>query len=184
METLVKMFSGIKSAFVGIRDYTNKYGEVSNYTILIGSNRYACKERDIAKLKLALQELEGVKLQACLEMIQSLEKPSETRSEAQTNAYTIITDGVKVHNDTGQIYVYGRKMAKVVKVKGEYPVVNSRPKTLAKRELENELKLESHLYRQYILDNINQIAIVGRVLDASNGFEFGVEKELDVAVYS
>lgn len=182
MKHLFKMFDGVKSSFIGVREYTNRFGEIANHTILIGSNRESCKMRDLEKLKAELPKLDGVKREACEELIQSLLKPSKTRSDAQKDAYTHIVNGVKVHNESGRIYIYGRHMAKEIIAKGVYPNVNSRQKTIEKRKLEKDLKLENCLYREYGVDRISQIAILGTVLDATNGFEFGVKEHIDAEV--
>lgn len=144
-----KSLTGV--TFFSIKDYTNTFGEVSNQLINVGINYEKSKVSDIKTLenlkldKINLSKvgfkssLADLKL-ARLELINAFLKPNENRSNGQKDAYTTIFPGVKVHNETGKLYVYGYRVNKTVLVEGKYPTVNSKPSTIAKNELRKLLK--------------------------------------------
>jgi hypothetical protein len=134
-------------SMISIRNYTNSYNEISNSRINIGASYENAKQKDINFLKaLDITTLENRKSDvvtlemARIELIKSFETPDKNRSNGQIDAYTHIVSGLKVHNETSRVYIYGLRVAKEVIVKGEYPVVNSKPLTIAKNELRKLLK--------------------------------------------
>jgi hypothetical protein len=139
-----KSLTGV--TFFSIKDYTNQQGEVSNQLINVGINYQKSKEEDIKFLKaMNLKDyqfkspIELLK-EAKNELIASFEKPDENRSNAQQDAYTIIFPGVKVHNETGKLYIYGYRVNKTVLKEGTYKEVKSAPLTIAKNEIRKLLK--------------------------------------------
>jgi hypothetical protein len=143
---------------VSIREYQNSNGEISNNIVNIGANLDNAKKKDIEFLrgKSGTTEIEEL---ARLELIKSLESPNANRSKGQIDAYTTITKGVKVHNVTGEIYVFGLRMKKEVLVKGIYPLVNSKGLTIAKNVLRKDLK--SSKFTQFKISEISEIRIAG-----------------------
>jgi len=143
--------------FVSVRNYENKAGEIANHKFNVGAKLSNAKAKDIKTLNdldvttlNSIVTVDSITLEkARLELIKALITPNKTRSDAQINAYTIISNGVKVHNTTGDVYVFGKKVAKDVLKKGEYKVVKSRPLTIAKNELRKDM--ESAKYRQFII---------------------------------
>ena len=134
-------------SFFSIKNYTNKNGEVSNQLINIGIKYDNMKAKDIEFLQsldvTTLTDAKSSKVDleiAKAELIAAFIKPDENRSNGQKNAYTVISNGIKVHNETGLLYIYGYKVNKTVLVKGEYKTVNSSAKTIAKNELRKLLK--------------------------------------------
>lgn len=133
-------------SFFSIRNYTNTNGETSNQLINVGINYETSKQQDIEFLK----NLDIIKLdaksskidleKARTELILAFEKPNENQSQAQKDAYTTICSGVKVHNETGKLYIYGYRVNKTILVEGNYKTVKSSPLTIAKNELRSLLK--------------------------------------------
>lgn len=157
------------SGFVGIRGYENRYGEVSNIVVNVGMNYPKAKQQDIETLKtvsitpLANDTISSVLLEeARTKLIQSFIKPNENRSQGQINAYTNMGNGIKVHNESGDIFIYGYKHSKTVIVKGEYPTVNSRPLTLAKNILKKDLKTTK--FSQYKIKQADFIKVGQNIL--------------------
>lgn len=156
-------------SFVSIKGYSNQQGEVADHVFNIGADYMKAKESDIK----FLQELDVTKGQwksdmvtmakAKAELIKSLTNPDEVRSQAQQDAYTHICKGVKVHNETGVLYVYGNRVNKVVHVEGCYPTKNSRPLTVAKDELRKLLKTGK--FRQFIMAEATSFKANGEVLE-------------------
>ena len=146
---------------VSIREYQNSNGEISNNIVNIGANLGNAKKKDIELLrgKSGTTEVEEI---ARLELIKSLETPNANRSKGQIDAYTTITKGIKVHNVTGEIYVFGLRMKKEVVVKGIYPIVNSKAITIAKNVLRKDLK--SSKFTQFKISEISEIRIAGEVI--------------------
>jgi hypothetical protein len=152
--------------FVSIKDYTNSFGEVSNNLINVGASLTNAKLKDVETLKkLDVTTLVGDSIlfeKARLELIDSFINPNENRSQGQINAYTIISKGIKVHNETGEIYIFGLRKSKVVTTKGIYPIVNSRALTIAKNTLKKDLK--SSKFTQYKLSSSAIIRANGQEL--------------------
>ena len=163
-------------SFFAVKGYQNEQGEISNYVINVGSDFEKAKKADIKFLQnLKVATIKDAKSdvvlleQARQELLKALIEPSKTRSEGQTDAYEHIAPNVKRHLTNGNLYVFGTRVNKNVLVKGTYPVVNSRPLTIAKDEIRELLK--STKYRQFKLDlyEIN--------------FKVILENEIDVTIY-
>lgn len=99
---------------------------------------------------------------ARVELINSFIKPNENRSQGQIDAYTIAAKGIKVHNESGDIYIFGLRVNKSVVEQGVYPIVNSKPLTLAKNTLRRELK--SNKFTQYKINATTAIKLNGEEL--------------------
>jgi hypothetical protein len=135
--------------FVGLT-YTNENGEKSKYRLIMGINLVSLYKSDLRSLKKLRPSLEGVKALACDELIASINN-SLTKGIGNNDAYTLkgyytpITPNgeVKLHvNEAGEthLYIRGYVLTKTVIEKGVYAKVNSSDKTLAKKELEKNLK--------------------------------------------
>ena len=96
-------------------------------------------------------------------MIAAFIKPNENRSNGQIEAYTTIFSGVKVHNESGLLYIYGYGVSKNILVKGEYKEVKSRPLTIAKDELRKLLKT-SH-FRNFSIEIGNELKASGETIE-------------------
>ena len=160
-------------SFVSIREYKNKQGEVSNQTINIGASYDNAKKADI-------ETLEGLDItdqkhsfkssvlmleQARIELIEGFLKPNENISKGQKDAYTHIPNcsGLKVHNTTGLLYLFGNRINKTVLVKGEYKTVNSKALTIAKNELRKLLKTDKFV--NFALEVGNTLKMAGDTLE-------------------
>ncbi len=135
--------------FVGIT-YTNENGETSKYRLIMGINLVSLYKSDLRFLETLRPTLTGIDLVACNELIASINN-SLTKGIGNNDAYTLkgyytpITPNgeVKLHvSETGETFLYirGYVLTKTVLVKGNYPTVNSSPKTLAKKGIEKNLK--------------------------------------------
>ena len=162
-----KSITGV--SFVSIRNYTNKFGEVSNNLINVCASYEKAKAKDIEFLEnLNVSEHQfksdlTLIEQARKELIASFLKPDENRSEGQKNAYTQIVKGVKVHNETGVLYIYGSKESKKVITEGNYPTRNSKAITIAKNELRK--LLSTGKFTQFALEIGNEVRANGETLE-------------------
>jgi hypothetical protein len=157
-------------SFVRMKNYRNQLGELSDVTINVGISYANAVKKDIEFLtNINLSEYVWNSPIALIEearktLIEAFINPNENRSKGQTDAYSIIFDGVKVHNETGLLYVYGTKVGeKVIKEQGEKKVVKSAPITIAKDELRKLLK--TNKYRQYAVEVGNTISANGESLE-------------------
>lgn len=158
-------------SFVSIKGYTNKEGEVADHVFNIGADYGKAKEADIKFLQ-TLDLTTGTwksdmvtMALAKADLIKDLTSPDKVRSQAQADAYTHICKGVKVHNDTGVLYVYGNRVNKVVHKEGNYPTKNSRPLTIAKDELRKLLKTGK--FRQFIMAEATSFKANGETLEVN-----------------
>lgn len=161
---LAKSPTGV--SFVSIKGYTNSYGEVSNNVVNVGASLSNAKTKDIETLQsLDVTALGGDSIlleKARVELINSFINPNENRSNGQIDAYTIVAKGIKVHNESGEIYVFGLRNSKSVLAEGIYPIVNSRPLTIAKNSLKKNLK--SSKFTQFKLSATSVIKANGEEL--------------------
>jgi hypothetical protein len=159
--------------FISVRNYTNQEGEVSNYVVNIGADFATAKESD------GLFLLDGDNLKtidfgnvasyseeariALLEANMKLTRESVVRSEAQTNAYTTICENIRMHNETGRLYIYGFRVSKTVLVPGNYGPDTRRALTIAKDRIREKLKASK--FRQFCLDKIVEVRMNGETLE-------------------
>lgn len=155
--------------FVSIKNYCNNQGEISNYVINIGASYGNAKDKDTEFLSepanmmaIDFGSLAPFSEDARIALLDANLNPSN-QSEAQTDAYTTICPNVRMHNETGRIYVFGFKISKTVLVPGVYPKVNSRSLTLAKEKIRSVLNAPK--FRQYCLDKIVDIRLKGETLE-------------------
>lgn len=166
---IAKNFSEINGAkFVGIKGYTSKTsGETANYVVNAGFSYENAIERDLNKLKnLSSLDIDNIAFETGIqndivinaknEMINSFEKNRDeetqsNQSKAQNETYINITKGIKIHRETEQVYIYALSVAKEVLIKGEYKMVKSQPKTIAKKAIGKYLDLSTAKFRQFIV---------------------------------
>ena len=156
-------------AFFSIKNYTNKFNEVSDNLVNIGINYEKSKMQDVEFLEnINLTEHEFKSTQndivdAKRELIASFLKPDENRSNGQIDAYTHIGKGIKVHNETGLLYIYGYRVTKKVIKEGVYPIVKSKALTIAKNELRKLLKTGK--FTQYSIEVGNTLTAKGETIE-------------------
>jgi len=185
MKNLFDKFENLNGAkFICLQNYKSKTNEVANHTLLTNISVESAKKKDFDTLKSAdvksLSEIifnkhgidSEITKQALAEMIVSAEKnlsqnivDRTTQSQALTEAFHAIGNGLKLHKDTTKIHVFGLHVSKVVIEKGdEKKAVKSAPKTIAKKAITKILDLRSQNFRTFILDNVAKVAITGETL--------------------
>ena len=156
-----KSITGV--TFISIRNYTNSSGEIANHLVNVGASYENAKAKDIEYLRNLNVEKFDSKLDSALLETESFINPSENRSNGQIDAYTHIFSGVKVHNETGKLYIYGYRENKTVIQEGTYKTVNSKPLTIAKNELRKQLRTGK--FTQYSLEIGNELRLNGETLE-------------------
>ena len=172
------------TSFVGVSNYVNSNGEMSNQTFLVGFDYGKMLQFDLDTLKaFDIQPLiekygKDIVVKAYDELLVSLVKRTATelekeilrensdatinRSDAQNDAYVHIAKGLKVQDNN--LYIYGRCVRKTVLVKGEYPIVKSQLKTIVKNEIKKLADLKENSYKQFKLGNLEKLKIQGATI--------------------
>jgi hypothetical protein len=173
---IVEKFSMLNGTrFVGIREYLNSHNEISNVVVNADFNYGNAVAKDLNTLKSGtMQDVENIAFgskfnkdlvsQAINKMIESFEKnqnpeTQSAQSKAQQDTYTKVTNSIKMHNETGQLYIYALQVSKKVLVEGEYKEKNSKDLTLAQNAVKKYFDLSTAKYRSYVIDE-NKLASV------------------------
>ena len=148
-------------------DYTNAYGEVKTYLVLLGATYANAKKADLETLKNATFTEERHEV-ARKSLIASLEKnldpkTQSNQSKGQQNAYQSLEKGFRLHLETGDINLLARKInvtqseeQKAQSIanaeSGEFKIrkkVNSRQATIDKNEVKKMLDLKERNMVQF-----------------------------------
>ena len=173
-----------RPTFVGIQNYlSSTSGELSNHVILCNFSYKNAVERDLKKLEnctendlIAIAINSGLSIDLISQAVDKLKQSfinnqnketASNQSLAQKDTFTVISDAVKIHNETKQVYIYGLAVAKKIIEKGEYKSVNSRPLTIAQNEVKKYFNFSTDKYRQFIVnpENLSSVKINGQELD-------------------
>lgn len=175
---VVAVAKTIKStSFVGIRNYENKQGEVSNQTIIAGITYENCLLNDFKVLKEKQNEIfenfekdysNELILTAYSNLYNSLEKRLSSEevkealrqqndktialSDAQIDAYTHLAKGVKQNKETNQIHIFGLVVRKQVLKPIEYKQTKSRDLTIVQNKIKKFCDFKQDKYRNFIFD--------------------------------
>lgn len=171
LKNLIALFGNLSTitgvSFVSIV-YKNEQNEIQKTLINVGVSYENAKLKDIEYLKdLDVKTIKSSQNNATLEqarvaLLGALISPNKTRSQGQKDAYNYLNNGLKVHIETGQLYVVGMKVKKEVLVQGEYKADTRRPLTVAKDDIRKGMK--STQYRNYNLSNMGSVKIKGDTL--------------------
>lgn len=165
------------TTFVGIRNYENKQGEISNQTIVAGITYENCLLNDFKVLTEKQNEVFEILektytneliFQAYKNLYVSLEKrlSSEevkdalrlqndktiTLSDAQKNAYIHLAKGVKLNLETEQIHIFGLVVKKTILQAIEYKSTNSRDLTIVQNKIKKLCEFKQDKYRNFIFN--------------------------------
>ena len=185
VKLLKKHFKSLFGAsFISINNYLAKTsGELANFVINTNINVMNAKKADLQAL-LSVNDSQLIELSnkfniafdicktALNELIQSLTKnisenlsDRTVNSQAQTNAYVNIGNGLRVNIESNQLHVFGLFINKTVLINGmPKKAVNSSQKTMAKNKLQKELNLKASKFRTFIIDNADSLKIKGNVI--------------------
>ena len=171
-------------SFIGINNYqSTSTGEVSNYIVNVGLSVENAKRKDLEKLRnctdadlQAIADKKGLDFNICKLALQELTASAEknlssnplersNQSQAQTDAYINITSAIRYHEGNETFHIFGQRIRKEVVVKGTYKEVKSSAKTLAKKAIKTKLNFTSDDFRDFIIDNVSQVSILGEKID-------------------
>lgn len=157
--------------FVSIKNYRNQKGELSNYLFNLGMKYEDQKQKDLEQLTGFDTNGDTLLEQARLELIDAMVKnqSDDTRtaqSQAQIDSYIQIAPNVKMHKETGDLYITGFLVKKEVIEAIEYKAVNSRPLTIAKEKVK---KLINSITAKYRSMSFTGITISGSEVRLNGG---------------
>jgi len=163
------------TSFIGIRNYANKQGEVSNQTIIAGITYENCLINDFKVLQENKDKVFGIlQKDYSTELVEtaynnvyvSLEKrlsSDEVKealrqqndktiglSDAQKDAYIHLTKGVKLHIETMQLHVFGLVVKKTVIKPIEYKETKSRELTIIQNKIKKVCEFKQDKYRSFV----------------------------------
>ena len=173
------------TSFVGIRNYTNKFEELSNQTFLVGFSYANMLKKDLKKLTSFAVKRQVVSLfanndkslvkKAYNELVSSLVKRTASeeekellranndatikRSDAISSAFLTLTKGLKLHKDTNTIHIYGLCVRKTILEQGNYPTTKRQKKTIVKNTIKKLAALRSLKYKQFKIGAKEQIIL-------------------------
>lgn len=185
MKEFFDKFSNLKSAsFIGINNYQNKFGEVANVSLVANVDYGNALKKDFETLKnVTDKDINDIFL-SCKDQHEKMTKEvvktafdelltsfdtnlngeKTNQSKGQTDAYITLTNSVKLHKESMNVYVWGMFNNKKILVEGEYPKTNKHPKTIAKDAIKKHLNLKTPKYKQYILGQMDKISVTGDTL--------------------
>ena len=143
------------ATFMSVKQYTNNYGEISNYGIVfhVSYMNGVKKANSIISNYKPENDIEEVAKAELLASFSDTIKGYNPRYKAR-EAYTEVIDsednlvkGCKWYENGQAVMLYGFQVHKVVLVPGIYPKVNSKPLTLAKKKLRALTPLDN--FRQF-----------------------------------
>jgi hypothetical protein len=172
--------------------YTNAEGETAVHTLILGADTRALYEKDIATVEVMRSDIATahaagslskaefeLQTQACEEILSSLavslsggigKNPAYTHSADargegnETYMFVEGVEGVKIHRQTGVLYVNGLSERKVVLVEGVYKAPpKSAPLTLAKKAIDKGLRRGK--FRQFKLSNVLDARMNGETIE-------------------
>ena len=134
------------STFLTLHGYRNDASEIADYNIVFHMSYENALKKSIETL--SALDLEGdLEKQARFELIESFTRSlgnmaSTAMEELDDHIYTHFKDddgqyikGVKMHNESGELHLYGLIVHKRTRLPGIYPTKNKRPLTIAKDKL-------------------------------------------------
>jgi hypothetical protein len=169
------------TSFVGVQNYTNTQGEVSNQTFVVGIDYGKLLQNDLDKLKafditpLIAKYDKEIVTKAYNELLTSLIKRTASelekkvlrasndstinRSDAQSEAYENVAKGLKTKDN--DLYIFGLCVKKTIIESVEYPSVNSQLKTIVKNEIKKSAELRETKFKQFKLGSLEILNIQG-----------------------
>lgn len=148
-------------------------GELSRYRLLLGCSVENAYKADIRRLKGRLSRLpatDSLRREA-IEAILASRNESLTVGIGNNSKYTLkdvyetIAPGIRLHSETGEIYIFGRSLGKTVITPGVHKHVNSAPLTIAKREESKSLPGGKWRTFKVELGNLKDIRANGNTIE-------------------
>lgn len=85
----------------------------------------------------------------------ALEELNQPKAKKDTSNDIWLNKAIVFNTNTNRLAIFGQSVNKVVTEKGQYKVVKSAPKTIAKRLIEKQAKGKAQTLRRFVIDNFN-----------------------------
>jgi hypothetical protein len=173
VEELVNVFAKLRpnATFVSIKEYTNNYNEISNFGIVFHIDYKEVLKRSqkiVSSYRsedILYKEAKRLVLSSLNGRIDSYKNPLEERDAPYVyfkDAYGKYIKGIKAHQETGDLYMFGLLVSKEILVPANYKQTNSSSLTLAKEKIERitpvskfrQFKLIPRSYKEITIENI------------------------------
>lgn len=185
IKRLLNKFKNLKStSFISVKEYqSSTSGEIADHNILVNFDYGNAVKKDLNKLNNATvtdinkiatagEFKKDLVLFAINKLKTSFEKNlnKETKSKgsnAQNDAYYPITKAVRLHLESGKLFIYGMTQSKKVIVKGTYKPVNSRELTLCQNKIKKYFNFSTAKFRQYAINpvQIDAVKLAGDIFE-------------------
>ena len=159
------------STFLTLKGYRSESGEIADVNIIFHISYKNALLRSIGILEAVIpnDELEAQAKRECLESyMTSLDKIETTPIEEIEDSYRRFTDsngkyikGVKLHEQTGVLHLYGLVTQKRVIMPGLYKKVNSKPLTIAKDKLRRLCPVSKFRQFKITTDQVDSVSVEG-----------------------
>jgi hypothetical protein len=141
--------------------YEDLHGAKTRRLANIGTSYAKAKQMDIDTLNRGVEYIPSERYTrgdwdiAVAELKASLIAPDRAKSEGQQNAYIQITEcgSLKWHIEKKELYIFATSVRRTVDEEGNYPAVNSAPKTIAKNVIRSKY-LKTGKYRTFKLSHL------------------------------
>ena len=157
------------STFLTLKGYRSDSGEVADFNIIFHMSYKNALLRSIAVLESVIPNdaLEAQAKKECIEsFMTSLDKIETTPIEEIEDSYRRFTDsngqyvkGVKLHEETNTLHLYGLVVQKKVLMPGTYKKVNHKPLTVAKDKLRRLCPVSKFRQFKITSDQVDSISV-------------------------
>ncbi len=169
--------------FASFTYLSKKAGELARHTLILGFSYNKLVEKSVTELETLMSwnaqlsatdkdKWTPLQKQAADNVMASFKKTlaaheAGTQNEDYTKKgqYVSIGNGLNLNTADNTLQLFGLSHTKVVLVEGVYPVVNSRPLTIAQNEIKSQLSISK--FREFALDlsQVAQAKINGNTLE-------------------
>lgn len=173
LEQMVDTFAKLRpsATFVSVKEYLNSYHELSDFGIVFHIDYEAALKRSyeiVSGFKaedILTREAKRLVLSSLTGRIDAYKTPLEERD----NPYVYFKDidgnyikGIKAHEDTNDLFMFGFVVSKKILVPAEYKHTNSAPLTIAREKIESltpvskfrQFRLIPKSYRTITVENL------------------------------
>ena len=159
---LEKRIANLKgSQFASLTYLSKKYNELSRYTVILGFSYHKLVEKSVVELEILIADNKdkwtALEKQAADEVMSSFQKTLESHSRGEQNddytkkdQYIPVANGININTVDNTVQLFGMIQSKVVLQEGVYPVVNSKPLTIAKNNIRKQLSISK--FREFAID--------------------------------
>ena len=176
-DTIRQQITKSAPQFVSV-EYTNTKGETSRQVINVGIayqsvlegsfNALNKLDRDVIKQEAALKNIDAAVVDQAFTDVEAslsarISRPEQVEIGDVSN-FTTLSKGVKMHQETGELYLSGQVISKTIITPGTYKEVKSRPLTLAKKMIEKHLPVSKYRALKISANQIHSVKSQGTTL--------------------